>query len=273
MARINKYISTKSLIVKSNLPEADYVINPYVGCLHNCVYCYASFMKRFYKIDDDWGKFAIPKTYSPIKNIQKYDGKTVLFSSVTDPYQPIERKYQLTRKILSDFRNSSAKLEILTKSPLVLRDLDILKTIPYVTVGMSFSLTIQQARRVFEVGCVDYQIRLDTIKEIKRSGIRTYAFISPIFPEISDVKKIVNDVCDYVDYIFFENLNLKGIYKKNILSLIREYYPDYIELYEKIYSDSNYASTYWKEQEKNIVNYLQEKNIVNYKFFFNHGRQ
>lgn len=100
--KINKVL-TKNIITKSNLPDADFVINPYIGCTHSCIYCYARFMKRFTGHNEKWGQFVdvkinISKTISETSKKIKY--KSVFMSSVTDPYMPIENKYQITRKKL-----------------------------------------------------------------------------------------------------------------------------------------------------------------------------
>lgn len=97
-----KEIEVKSVITKSNLPGIDYVINPYVGCQHACVYCYADFMKKFTgHVGEKWGEFVDVKINS-VETIKKpkLENKNILISSVTDPYQPVEVKYKITREIL-----------------------------------------------------------------------------------------------------------------------------------------------------------------------------
>jgi DNA repair photolyase len=104
MLRIRE-IKAKTIITKSGL-DVDYVINPYVGCLHGCIYCYARFMKRFTNHHEPWGKFLDVKINASElipKNSKKYKGKAIMISSVTDPYQPAERKYKLMRGILENY--------------------------------------------------------------------------------------------------------------------------------------------------------------------------
>src|SRR6056297_2983967 len=104
----------KSVVTKSNLPEADYVINPYIGCQHGCRYCYADFMKRFTgHSGDSWGEFVDVKSNAPetIRKIKK--DSLVLVGSVTDPYQPIEGKEKITRKCLEKLVDIQPKLKIL----------------------------------------------------------------------------------------------------------------------------------------------------------------
>ncbi|MEK6816502.1 MAG: radical SAM protein, partial [Nanoarchaeota archaeon] len=139
MAKV-KEIKANEIIVKSNLPDADYVINPYVGCTHSCLYCYARFMKRFTGHTEPWGKFIDIKVNAPgliPAETSKYRGKSIFLSSVTDAYQPLERKYQLTRKILWKLIPMQPDLSILTKSDLVLRDIDLLKQFKGCEVGFT----------------------------------------------------------------------------------------------------------------------------------------
>ena len=93
-------IEVKSVMTKSNLPVADFSVNPYVGCLHGCKYCYASFMKRFTNHPEPWGEFIDVKYWPEIKNAKRYAGKEAFFGSVTDCYQPHEAKYKRTRALL-----------------------------------------------------------------------------------------------------------------------------------------------------------------------------
>ena len=130
-------IKTKNVMTKSTLPVGGYSVNPYIGCTHNCKYCYASFMKRFTGHSEPWGAFLDVKHWPDIKNPQKYRGQRVVIGSVTDGYLPQEEVYGRTRSLLEQLKTSGAKLMICTKSDLVLRDLDLLTQMPDVTVSWS----------------------------------------------------------------------------------------------------------------------------------------
>lgn len=135
-------IKASSIITKSNLPDADYVINPYVGCMHSCIYCYARFMKRFTGHTENWGEFVDAKINAseliPEKT-SKYKGKSIFLSSVTDPYLSFERKYQLTRKVLKKLISLEPNLGIQTKSDLIVRDIDLLKQFKYCEAGLTIA--------------------------------------------------------------------------------------------------------------------------------------
>ena len=130
-------IEVKSVLSKSNLPVCEYSVNPYVGCPHACQYCYASFMKRFTNHPELWGDFLDVKYWPEIKNPQKYAGKELFIGSVTDPYNPQEEIYGRTRALLTQLQGSGAKISIATKSDLILRDLDLIKSFPDARVSWS----------------------------------------------------------------------------------------------------------------------------------------
>ena len=143
-----KEIKAKSIITKSAL--ADYVINPYTGCMHGCIYCYARFMKRFTNHPEPWGDFVDVKINAPDlipEKTDKYKNKTILMGSVTDAYHPIEIKYKLTRKILEKLIPLQLDLNILTKSDLVLRDIDLLKKFKNLLVTFSLSFLDEKYRK------------------------------------------------------------------------------------------------------------------------------
>ena len=139
-----KEIDVKSVMTKSSLPVGGYSVNPYVGCPHACRYCYASFMKRFTGHTEPWGTFLDVKNWKPITNPHKYDGERVVIGSVTDGYNPYEEEFHRTRRLLEELRGSDAEIMICTKSDLVLRDLDLLKSFPKVTVSWSVNTLDEQ---------------------------------------------------------------------------------------------------------------------------------
>ena len=249
-----KNIKAKELIVKSKLPGTDYVLNPYVGCTNSCTYCYATFMRRFYKIEQEWGTFVFKKDAPMPSNLDKYSGKRILLSSVTDPYQNIEKKEEHTRDIIKSFISSSVKLEILTKSDLVLRDIDYLQQIPQARVGLSMGLKNDSDIKLFEKNCISYNRRLEALKSLSTNNIENYVFISPIFPFLTDYKQIIKDTYNHVDFIYVENLNLRGLYKTEVLEKIEKSYPDYYKEYLKIYSDKAYAFIFWENIKTDIIN-------------------
>ena len=187
---IIKEIEVKNVITKSNLPVCDFSVNPYTGCEHACKYCYASFMKRFTNHPEPWGEFLDVKYWDKIRNPKKYAGKELFIGSVTDPYNPQEEIYGRTRALLTELQGSGAKLSIATKSDLILRDLDIIKTFPDVRVSWSVN-TLDEIFKDDMDKAVSIKRRLAAMKAFHKAGVRTTCFISPIFPVITDVKAII----------------------------------------------------------------------------------
>lgn len=222
-------IEVKSIFTKSNLPVGDYSVNPYVGCTHACKYCYACFMKRFSNHTEPWGEFLDVKFWPEIKRPERYAGKELFLGSVTDPYNPQEETYCCTRELLTQLQGSGIKLSIQTKSDLVLRDLDLIKTFPDARVGFSIN-TLDEGFKDDMDTAVSIERRITAMKTLHDAGIRTTCFISPIFPGITDVEEIIDRVKDQCNLIWLENLNLRGSYRAVIMDYIREKYPDLLPL-------------------------------------------
>lgn len=261
-----KEINVKEYLTKSNLPASDCVINPYIGCPHGCKYCYASFMKRFTKHDEEWGKFIDIKFCNKKIDLKKIDSKSVFLSSVTDCYNKFEEKYRVTRNILEQLQYSNCDLTISTKSSLILRDIDILKNIKNLTVSLSVNTLNEKFKNDMD-SASSIKERLKTLKILYESGINTVLFMSPIFPYITEWKEIINSTKDYINEYWFENLNLRGMYKKDILDYIEQEYVDIYEKYVDIYVRNN--GTYWQELLNSIEQYCST-NGVKYKNYFYH---
>lgn len=269
MLKIRK-IKAKSLITKSGL-DVDYVINPYVGCQHGCIYCYARFMKRFTHHHEPWGRFLDVKINAaeliPL-NTKKYKNKSIFISSVTDSYQPAEIKYKLMRGVLQNLIPLEPDLSILTKSDLIVRDIDLLKQFKKCIVGVSLSSLNDKTRKEVEPFASSVERRINALKELKKAGIKNYIFLSPIFPYLTDWKEIIGKTKSFTDEFWFENLNLYPSLRDNIFQWLKNYHPELVKEYRKIYFTNN---NYWKQIEKEIENY-GKKNNLNFKIYFHHRK-
>ena len=259
-------ITVNDYLTKSNLPDSDYVINPYVGCTHGCKYCYASFMKRFTGHKENWGDFIDIKRCNKPIDLRNISGKNIFLSSVTDCYNQYEKDFCITRNILEQLIDSDCNLSISTKSKLILRDIDLLKQMKNLIVCMSIN-TLNEKFRSDMDNASTIKERMDTLKELHNNGIYTVLFMSPIFPYITEWKEIIDQTKDYVDEYWFENLNLRGNYKKEILDYIRTNYSDLYSDYIDIYLKKN--NKYWKDLAEEINNYCNLNNI-NYTNYFYH---
>jgi DNA repair photolyase len=262
-------VEAGSPVTKTRIPAGDYVINPYVGCPHRCLYCYAEYMKRFTNHREPWGDFLDVKRFRRGINVKSLAGKKVVLCSVTDPYNPFEKKFGATREVLEQLVGSEAAVEILTKSDLVLRDLDLFKRLPRVRIGLSLITLDDGICRKLEGGAPGAGRRLAALRRLNGEGIDTYLFLSPFFPGITDFRAILNECKDYTRMFYFENLNLRGAFRPRVLQYIRENHPDLEELYDTIYRRGDRG--YWEGVEEDIDAFCRE-NGIKYGSYFYHEK-
>jgi DNA repair photolyase len=198
-------IDAKTILSSSQIH--DYVINPYVGCQYACSYCYAQFMKRFSGHREPWGDFVDVKTNASDllrREIQRKKKGTVWVSGVCDPYQPLEARYGLTRKCLEILIRNDWPVVVQTRSPLVLRDLDILKQAHDLEVGLSITTANDDIRKIFEPNAPSIPERLRAIDELHRHGLTTYVMIAPVLP---DAERLVGLLEGKVEYVIIDRMN------------------------------------------------------------------
>jgi len=202
---IIREIQAKSILSASKIYP--YVINPYVGCQHACSYCYARYMKKFSGHKEPWGAFVDVKLNAAEllqKEICKKRKATVWISGVCDPYQPLERKYKLTRKCLQLLIREGWPIIIQTRSKLILRDVDILKEAKNLEVGFSITTGDDDVRKLFEPRAPSISKRLKALAELHELGIKTYAMIAPILP---GAERLAPLLAGTVDYILVDRMN------------------------------------------------------------------
>jgi DNA repair photolyase len=196
---IIKEVYAKTIL--SNSKVADYAINPYVGCEHGCTYCYARFMKRFTGHREPWGMFVDVKINAATllnREIKRKQLGRVWVSGVCDPYQPIEKKYRITRRCLEILLKRNWPVTIQTRSPLVLRDVDLLKKFKELEVGLTITTADENIRRIFEPNSPTISERIDTLEELHSTGLKTYVMIAPLLPEAEGLAALLGDKADHV---------------------------------------------------------------------------
>jgi DNA repair photolyase len=226
-------VFSKTILTKTAISSFDYCINPYVGCGHGCRYCYASFIKRFTGHLEPWGEFIDVKVNAPSllrKQLKRAKQGVVALSTVTDPYQPIERKYQLTRKCLEALLDTKLSVDLLTRSPICLRDIDLFKQFERIEVGLSITTHDEAIKKIFEPYSPSITSRVNTLRVLHEEKIRTYAFIGPMLP--LDPKSLVAMIKGSVDEVLIDRMNylnkVKAIYRKARLERYLE--EDYFHL-------------------------------------------
>lgn len=212
---IIKEIQSKAILSASQV--YDYVINPYIGCQHACSYCYARFMKRFSKHKEAWGDFVDVKINAAellLEEINRKKKGNVWVSGVCDPYQPLEAKYKITRQCLEILARYHWPVIIQTRSPLVLRDMDILKQSKDFEVGFSIGTADESIRKIFEPSAPAIEERIRALDALHQAGIKTYAMIAPLLP---GADLLPESLAGKVGYILVDRMNYNyadSVYRK-----------------------------------------------------------
>lgn len=216
-------------------------------------------MKRFTNHPEPWGSFVDIKHWQEIKNPKRYKGKELFIGSVCDPYQPLEKTSYRTRALLEQMQGSDCYISIATKSDLILRDLDIIKTFKNARVSWSINTLDEEFKNDMDCA-VSIERRLAAMKAFHDAGVRTTCFISPIFPGITDVPSIIKRAKNQCNLIWLENLNLRAGYKQDILNYISEKHPDLLSLYNNIYNQKD--RSYWSMLNKQIKQFCLEEGLL-----------
>ncbi len=213
---IVREIQAKSILNKSKV--FDYCLNPYTGCQINCAYCYARlFMRRYSGHKEPWGEFVDVKINAPEllrKQLERAKRGIVWISSVCDPYQPLEAKYRLTRRCLKELADKSFPVNIQTKSKLVLRDLDLFQEFEGIEVGSTITTDNEKVARMFEPRASSVSNRIQMLETIRKTGIKTFAFIGPLLP--GNPEKLIERLSGKTDKVYID--------KMNYLSTIKAFY-------------------------------------------------
>ena len=258
--KINE-ITCKTALSASRLPGMDYALNPYRGCEHNCVYCYApSVLNEKRK----WGGFVDVKRNLPnilAKELKKKEKGVVGIGTVTDAYQPVERKYEITRRCLEILLKHGFPVCIQTKSSLILRDVDILKKFSEKEVGFTITAIDDEARKKYEPYSSSVEKRLNALRILGENSIRTWGFIGPIMPFITEknIDKLIENIAKAgVKNIIVDRLSMKpGVWEK-IKTFLSEYYPELMQEYETILFTKN---DYFENVENKIKMICKEYDI------------
>lgn len=259
---IIKEIEAKSILRKHKRIDSWFVscygMNFYRGCAHNCVYCDGRNEK--YQVEGEFGEQVEVKTNAIEILSRELDPKrkrvplkkcfVMVGGGVGDSYQPVEKKYQLTRQALELMLEFKRPAHVLTKSNLIERDIDILKKINEqnrAIVNFSFSSVDDEISAIFESGVPSPGRRLETIAKFKQAGIACGLFLMPVIPFITDTPEQIEQVFIKakeigVDYIIFSGMTLKdGRQKQYFFDVLKKHYPDLIAEYQHIYQPNEWG--------------------------------
>ena len=259
--------ATRKIITHNDSPDIsfDRSINPYRGCEHGCVYCFArpthAYLGLSPGLDFESKLFMKPNAPELLErelSAPDYSPKTIAIGTNTDPYQPIERRYQIMRRILEVLDRAGHPVGIVTKSALVLRDLDILTRMAkrdLVKVALSVTTLDAKLARVMEPRASTPQRRLGTLRELVKAGVPASALVAPIIPAINDaeIERILEAIAEtgvrHAGYVLLRlPLELKDLFREWLIENFPDRYRHVINLIRETRGGKDYDSTWGKRQ-------------------------
>lgn len=268
-----KEILCKSAIGKCGFPGGGFCINPYVGCGHGCRYCYARFMKRFTGHTEEWGTFVdvkmnIVEVLEKQLRSPKYIGERIYIATVTDPYQPLERKYKLTRSVLEVLLNHQNPISILTKSDMVLRDTDLLKQFKEVDVNFTITTLDKKWKKLVEPNSPTVKSRLQAMKKLTDEGITVLAMMGPYWPIFTDPEALFKEFKKVgVNHVFTESFNTIGGNWTGVARVLRKHYPQlFLKMHRTMFDKRKFDEFYSQAARK--IRQLSKKHKIPVTIYF-----
>ena len=225
----------RPILQPCSLEGHTYQVDPYIGCEHDCHYCYAQ-----NDAEVDWPRQILIHPDLEQRLVFELEGiapQSIYMGMNSDPYQPAEEHRLQTRKVLELLAERGFSVCMLTKSPLIARDLDLFDKMADPYLGTSIAFQDENARSLFEDNAPTNAARLQALDALRDAGIRTYVLICPVMPEITDVEAIVDKVASLVSHIFVYRLRMKAETDANWQSverILNLYYPELVEPYRRI---------------------------------------
>jgi DNA repair photolyase len=254
---IVREIRCKSLLNRCSID--DYSFNCYVGCQHGCRYCYARFMQRFHPHAEEWGHFVDVKvnaTEALGRQLRRLKPGEVFTCSACDGWQPVELQYGLTRECCRLLLEAGFRLSILTKSKLVLRDLDILADRD-VRLAVTITTLDESWARIWEPRASPVSERVEILRQAKAAGLETAVMFGPLLPEISDTDEALAGLFALaadadVDRIWTDTLNPRPRVWPSVQEVLRRHGPNLYEHYRGVLFDPSSRRAYQRQLDRRI---------------------
>lgn len=264
---IIKETHCKSALARCGFPGGGLAINPYVGCSHRCVYCYARFMKRFTGHKEEWGTFIdvrtnIAEILAKQMKSSVWKGEHIYIGTVTDPYQPLESEYGLMKKILAVLLNYDNSVSILTKSDSVLRDVSLFKKMKRVNVNITVTTLDEEWKNHTEPGSPSLAKRFFAMKKLSQEKISVIALVSPYWPVFTDPDVLFHVFKNAgVEEVISESLNVVGGNWIGVETVLKEHYPDMAQSMRDIFFSKNSFSQFYNRARGDIERAAQKYEI------------
>lgn len=262
-----KEVHCTSALSRCSFPGGGLAINPYAGCAHACVYCFARSVKRSSGQPKEWGTFVdIQKNIVEILTKQMksslWKGEHIYIGTVTDPYQPLELTYGLTRKILTVLSIYDNPVSIFTKSDSIIRDSDVLKKMKRVHVNSTITTLDEEWARYVEPNSPSIAKRLEAMHTLSREGISTIALVSPYWPVFTDIDALFRVFKEVgVREVMSESLNVVSGNWIGIEKILKEHYPDIFETMHTVFFNKTNFSQFYNRARGDIERAAQKYDI------------
>jgi DNA repair photolyase len=270
-------LPAKSLLnrcVSSRQMPFTWTINPYRGCEFACKYCYARYTHEFMEMRD--GLEFEQKIYvkQNAARLLRHDlhrvkpGEAIALGTATDPYQPAERRYEVTRGILEEFaRHRGFELGIISKSNLMVGDLDVLKEVAKqnrLSVHVTITTLDVDLARILEPRAPRPDLRMDAVRTLAQAGLRVGVSCSPVVPGITDSPKDLEGVVRAAaeagaDYVFANPLFLKPCSAAVFLPFLEQNFPHLAENYRQRYKNRAFLPSAYGKRLSQLIAQLREK--------------
>ncbi len=249
-------------VSKRKLPFV-WMINPYRGCEFACKYCYARYTHDFMEMPDafEFERKIYVKQHTgwllrrDLKKVKR--GEEIAIGTATDPYQPAEKRYHVTRALLEEFaRHQGLEIGMITKSNLILRDLDLILKIAkhnHITVSLTVTTTSTELARLLEPRAPRPDLRLKAVKEINQAGIPCGVSCAPVLPGITDAPREIESVIKAAAeagacWVHTNPLFLKPCSRQVFLPFVREHFPHLEKIYEERYGGRDFATPEYRRR-------------------------
>lgn len=260
-------ITCKTLLHRINVRFLPFrwTINPYRGCEHSCVYCYGRYSHEYLGLnsDEDFEEIIMVKKNAgdilDAEFLRPWWRKSLVYvGSVTDPYQPAEKEFGITRNILEVFLKYENPLIIGTKSNLILRDIDILEKIAqhtFLNVVITITTTDEELRKKIEPNSPTTDERLDAISKLSSAGVPVGVLFVPILPYLTDNEQTINNVMSAIanagaNFVIPSVLNLKKSCKERYFAFLRNEFPHLLEKYQELFNTAFAPKSYTNQIHK-----------------------
>ncbi len=265
---IIREIQCKSVLSKTGLP-ADYAINCYVGCAHACAYCYARYMKRFTGHLEPWGTFVDVRVNAPevlAKEVRRKQPASVILSSVCDGWQPLEAKYEVSRRCVQILVEHGWHVSILTKGALVRRDLPLLEGAS-ADLGMTLTTLDDRLSKIIEPGASTGRERLEALRDAAERGIEVWAFLGPFLPGLTDTRENLEPLIAAVatlplSHVYTDRVNFRSGVASSLRAMARQHFPHLVGEWDWLGSNVDEDRAYADQLHDTIAELAEQYGVL-----------